>query len=425
MRSTIFCEDVRPSSRRGTLVEAVLRPRKSLLNLLGRHGSAQPTVKADGRMSLSTDGSDVQSVSTIRAIIDQYLDDPRESVEGTVVGSSIYSDQTGYSDQTESDGDTIRARDPRNTDRRTSNAASSSAQSAENPPPRALRRMGDNWRESPGNLRRTALLHSLRDVETPGQTAEEALALLNGGASSSTASSAGARRRFAVAESATTPAEQKRRGLSALSMSNLVSRLAPRRYPRCTAPASLDEAISPKSGVSGDAAFDPTTAEMFIRECQGIADPTAFEDLADPVDAHEAEESAIHPAFRKDSTIKGSIHWGKASDGCYERSRQRAQTMIPEIEADMAMRVRKAELDATTARSRSNSTVLCDTAFDPQWRPDDPRKYSRRHRLSSLYGSEAVDQWQVVKTSGQEQEKCTCMKAARASDRISSSPFPA
>ncbi|KAK3073231.1 hypothetical protein LTR53_005378 [Teratosphaeriaceae sp. CCFEE 6253] len=376
-------------------------------------------------MSLSTDGSDVQSVSTIRAIIDQYLDDPRESVEGTTVGSSIYSDQTGYSEQTESDSDTIRGRETRNAKRRRSSDASSSAHSAEYPPARALRRTGDNWRESLGNLRQTAVLHSLRDVETPGQTADEALALLNGGASSSTASSAGARRRFAVAGSAPTPAEQKRRGLSALSMSNLVSRLAPRRNPRPTAPASPDEAISPRTGVSEHATFDPTTAEMFIRDYKGIADPTAFGVLADPVDAHEADESAIHPAFRKDSTIKGSIHWGKASDRCYERSRQRAQTMISRIEADMAMRVRKAELDAVTARSRSNSTLLCDTAFDPQWRPDDPRKYSRRHRLSSLYGSEAVDQWELVNTTEPEQEKCACMKSAGASDRISSSPFPA
>ena len=357
MRSGIFGgndrqDEVRPLRRRSTLVEALLRPQKSLLNLIGRRDTAGQAHNDHFGVD-DTDVSEAHSVNSVRAVVDQEIGEgePRESVEETVA----------YSEQTESDSDTSTLRG--NADRRTSSDSVSSVQTVEHGPRRALRRTSEFFRRSIGNLRQTALLDSLRDVESSGQMADDAPSALNGGVGSSIMGDEAAVAGSGAAESGLVGIRQK---LSRLG-------LALRDTAKAGAPVNEDELISPKTGVPENSNAGPSAVPM----------ETCWRN-AEGVNAYQIADAIVDPDKRNDSA---------------EVVEEQTKPLAPEVEAEIAHldRMLEARPEMTSTRSRS-STIECEIAFDPNWRPDDPREYSRRHRLSSLHGSETVDMWEVVKS---------------------------
>ncbi|KAK0917891.1 hypothetical protein LTR91_021407 [Friedmanniomyces endolithicus] len=431
MRSTIFGGDGRDrteeraqsSSRRSTLVEAMWRPQRSLFNVLGRRDDgARPHASEDDNRGYGMVGSDDgESISTVRPIDRDREYTPRESVEQwTNYGSSLYSDN--FTDTT--DSDTIRRQYLGGPARRLSNGTASTVDMSVGLRARTLRRTSEFWRRSVGNLRQTAFLDSLRDVETPGQTANEAFALLNGGVEVSTAvaaqepsvaemeasrrsrtvrglssASTAAPGRFSVAESDVAVAKRRNK-LSALSMSNLLSKIGLRGTDRPAAAVEDDEAISPKTAVPKSTAR-VGRAEAFSREYRALVDVHAaaygiYEnsvlgdgDSARPSDTGTRNDSAAAKASAE-VTHKATGSAGPAT------ASKTAAARDPAVEAEIAHleRMLQAKPDMASTRSRS-STLECELAFDPQWRPDDPRGYSRRHHLSRLFGSEPVDPWEL------------------------------
>ncbi|TKA65266.1 hypothetical protein B0A55_10440 [Friedmanniomyces simplex] len=442
MRSTIFgggSSESRvepaawPSSRRSTLVGVMLRPQRSLFNLVGRRDAAPGQLHSsedDHRGYGMAWSDDAESVSTVRPVPRDREFTPRESVElSTTYGSSIYTGDLVT--DTESDSDTLRGQQPplRDTARRGSDDAASTVDASVGLPARTLRRTSDFWRRSVGNLRHTAFLDSLRNVETPGQTADEALELLNGGAGASATAAAerpgvaerDASRRSTVPRgnpSASTAAlgrsdvpesdaatVKRRTKLSALSMSNLMSKMGLRGGDKSSAAVENDEAISPKTAApERDAGVG--RAEAFSREYRAI------------VDVHAAAYGIYQPSVLGDGASRGGgenrnnsaaakasaelVQKAKGSSSAGPSRASETPAAVgrdSEVEAEVAhlTRMLQAKPDMASSRSRS-STLECEMAFDPQWRPDDPREYSRRHHLSRLYGSEAVDPWELVKT---------------------------
>ncbi|KAK1061454.1 hypothetical protein LTR74_011081 [Friedmanniomyces endolithicus] len=431
MRSTIFGGDGRDrteeraqsSSRRSTLVEAMFRPQRSLFNVLGRRDdTARPNAREGDDRGYGMVGSDDgQSISTVRPVHRDREYTPRESVEQwTNYGSSLYSDN--FTDTT--DSDTIRRQYLGGSVRRLSTGTASTVDVSVGLRARTLRRTSEFWRRSVGNLRQTAFLDSLRDVETPGQTANEAFALLNGGVEVSTAvaaqepsvaemeasrrsrtvrglssASIAAPGRFSVVESDVAVAKRRNK-LSALSMSNLLSKIGLRGTDRPAAAVEDDEAISPKTAVPKSTAR-VGRAEAFSREYRALVDVHAaaygiYEnsvlgdgDSARPSDTGTRNDSAAAKASAE-VTHKATGSAGPAT------ASKTAAARDPAVEAEIAHleRMLQAKPDMASTRSRS-STLECELAFDPQWRPDDPREYSRRHHLSRLFGSDPVDPWEL------------------------------
>ncbi|KAK0328445.1 hypothetical protein LTR82_000375 [Friedmanniomyces endolithicus] len=428
MRSTIFGGDskdrteerAQSSSRRSTLVGAVLRPRRSLLNVLGRRDdAARPHVSENDNRGYGVVGSDDgESVSTFRPIHRDREYTPRESVEQwTNYGSSLYSDN--FTDTT--DSDTIRGQYLGDPARRRSNDTASMVNMNVGLRVRTLRRTSEFWRRSVGNLRQTAFLDSLRDVETPGQTADEAFALLNGGVGAppaaaaeesgvvemevsrrsgtagglSSASTAASGRR-SVVESDVAVAKRRNK-LSALGMNNLLSKIGLRGTNRPGAAVEDDEAISPKTAVRKSHA-GIGRADAFSREYRAL------------VDVHAAaygiyENSVLGDGASARPSDTGTRNDSAAAKASAEVTQNTTAVRDPAVEAEIAHleRMLQAKPDMASTRSRS-STLECELAFDPQWRPDDPREYSRRHHLSRLFGSEPVDPWELVTTKKPSEE---------------------
>ncbi|KAK0281824.1 hypothetical protein LTR35_002991 [Friedmanniomyces endolithicus] len=435
MRTTIFGGDGRDrteeraqsSSRRSMLVEAMLRPQgpqRSLFNVLGRRDdAARPHAsEIDNRGYGMVGSDDGQSISTVRPIHRDREYTPRESVEQwTNYGSSLYSDN--FTDTT--DSDTIRRQYLGGPTHRLSNGTASTVDMSVGLRTRTLRRTSEFWRRSVGNLRQTAFLDSLRDMETPGQTADEAFALLNGGVGATPAAAAtesglpemdasyrsgtarglssastAAPGRLGVVESDVAVAKRRNK-LSALSMSKLMSKIGLRGTDRPVAAVEDDEAISPMTAVPRRNA-GIGRAEAFSREYRALVDVQNSvlrdSDSAWPSDTGTRNDSAAAKASAV-VTHKATGSAGPASASKTTAVRESA------VEAEIAHleRMLKAKPDMASTRSRS-STLDCELAFDPQWRPDDPREYSRRHHLSRLFGSEPVDPWELVTTSKPSEE---------------------
>ncbi|KAK0265711.1 hypothetical protein LTS09_000948 [Friedmanniomyces endolithicus] len=402
MRSIIFGGDGRDrieeraqsSSRWSTLVGAMLRPQRSLLNVLGRRDdAARAHAREDNDRGYGMVGSDDgQSISTVRPIHRDREYTPRESVEQwTNYGSSLYSDN--FTNTT--DSDTIRHQYLGGPVRRQSNGTASAVD--------------------------TAFLDSLRDVETPGQTADEAFALLNGGVGAPPAVAAqesgvvemdascisrtarglssvstAAPGRSSVVESDVAVAKRRNK-LSALSMSNLLSKIGLRGTDRPAAAVQDDEAISPKTAGPGSNARIGG-AEAFSREYRAL------------VDVHAAaygiyQNSVFGDGDSARPSDTGTRNDSAAAKASAEVTQKTTAVRHPAVEAEIAHleRMLKAKPDMASTRSRS-STLECELAFDLQWRPDDPREYSRRHHLSRLFGSEPVDPWELVTTSKPSEE---------------------
>ncbi|KAK0922098.1 hypothetical protein LTR91_007632 [Friedmanniomyces endolithicus] len=428
MRSIIFGGDGRDrieeraqsSSRRSTLVRAMLRPQRSLLNVLGRRDdAARAHAREDNDRGYGMVGSDDgQSISTVRPIHRDREYTPRESVEQwTNYGSSLYSDN--FTNTT--DSDTIRHQYLGGPVRRQSNGTASAVDVSVGLRARTLRRTSEFWRRSVGNLRQTAFLDSLRDVETPGQTADEAFAMLNGGVGAPPAVAAqesgvvemdascisrtarglssvstAAPGRSSVEESDVAVAKRRNK-LSALSMSNLLSKIGLRGTDRPAAAVQDDEAISPKTAGPGSNARIGG-AEAFSREYRAL------------VDVHAAaygiyQNSVFGDGDSARPSDTGTRNDSAAAKASAEVTQKTTAVRHPAVEAEIAHleRMLKAKPDMASTRSRS-STLECELAFDLQWRPDDPREYSRRHHLSRLFGSEPVDPWELVTTSKPSEE---------------------
>jgi len=388
--------------------------------VLGRRDdAARPHVSENDNRGYGVVGSDDgESVSTIRPIHRDREYTPRESVEQwTNYGSSLYSDN--FTDTT--DSDTIRGQYLGDPARRRSNDTASMVNMNVGLRVRTLRRTSEFWRRSVGNLRQTAFLDSLRDVETPGQTADEAFALLNGGVGAppaaaaeesgvvemevsrrsgtagglSSASTAASGRR-SVVESDVAVAKRRNK-LSALGMNNLLSKIGLRGTNRPGAAVEDDEAISPKTAVRKSHA-GIGRADAFSREYRAL------------VDVHAAaygiyENSVLGDGASARPSDTGTRNDSAAAKASAEVTQNTTAVRDPAVEAEIAHleRMLQAKPDMASTRSRS-STLECELAFDPQWRPDDPREYSRRHHLSRLFGSEPVDPWELVTTTKPSEE---------------------
>ncbi|KAK5692461.1 hypothetical protein LTR97_010770 [Elasticomyces elasticus] len=291
-------DDARPQSRRGTIVEAMLRPRRSLANLLGRGDGGEEEAHAS-----SDELDEAQSVYSVRAGPEyrERQDEPRESVE-----SSLYSrdtDRLSYASD-----DTVRGRNHSNAAGRTSRGSEFEAEKSTSLPARTLRRASQFWQKSVTDLRRIAFQDSLRDIETPGQTASEALALLEGGNSASPLPaeapgqsggvkkpempatrrksmlsvlsigrpSAAAAELNSDPEKAAAAATKRKSRLSALSMGNIMSSVGLNSAKSPTATTPND--VSPRTQAQGEQPKrgpHRVTADEYARQYQSMLPPSS------------------------------------------------------------------------------------------------------------------------------------------------------
>ncbi|KAK3637328.1 hypothetical protein LTR56_013677 [Elasticomyces elasticus] len=418
-------EDVaRPQRRRGTIVDAMLRPRRSLANLLGRGDGAEEEAHA------SSDGLDepdeAQSVRTFRAGPEyrQSEDEPRDRDM----------DELSYASD-----DTVRGRSPSNAARRTSRGSEFEEETSASLPARTLRRASQFWQKSVTDLRRIAFQDSLRDIETPGQTAAEALALLEGGNSTSPlpaeapgqsggvekAAVAAAKRKsrlsvLSIGKSSAAAAEldddpakaaaaatKRKSRLSALSMSNIMSSVGLNRAksPTATTPGSD---VSPRTQAPGEApkrGLQRVTADEYARQYQSMLPPSndayaAFR--AQHIASFAAERNGLNTTDRKDvdaaDRSDSKLTEAQRSQGSADTSR--AQKMRATVGQPMAAErepfsFESERREAFTGSSRDSSATLDCGAFAPHFRLDDPRLFSDRQR--KVYGSIPLDQWEAGK----------------------------
>ncbi|KAK5734737.1 hypothetical protein LTR17_008667 [Elasticomyces elasticus] len=420
-------EDVaRPQSRRGTIVDAMLRPRRSLANLLGRGDGGEEEAHTS-----SDELDEAQSVKTFRAGPEyrQSEDEPRESAE-----SSLYSrdtDELSYASD-----DTVRGRNPGSAAQRTSCGSELEEDMSASLPARTLRRASQFWHKSLTDLRRIAFQDSLRDIETPGQTAAEALALLEGGNSASPlpaeapeqsggvekAEIPAIRRKsrlsvlsigkpFAAAaelngdpEKAAAAATKRKSRLSALSMGNIMSSVGLNSVKSPTATTPND--VSPRTQAPGEQpkrGLQRVTADEYARQYQSMLPPgndayAAFREQH--IARYAAERNGFNNADRKDvdaaDRSDSKLTEAQRSQGSAETSR--AQKMLATVGQPMAAAEREPfsfeseRREAFTGSSRDSSATLDCGAFAPQFRLDDPRLFSDRQR--KVYGSIPLDQWE-------------------------------
>ncbi|KAK3648020.1 hypothetical protein LTR56_007720 [Elasticomyces elasticus] len=414
-------EDVaRPQSRRGTIVEAILRPRRSLANLLGRGDSGEEEAHAS-----SDELDEAQSVHSFRAGPEyrESQDEPRESVE-----SSLYSRDTDRSSY--ASDDTVRGRNPSTAAGRTSRGSEFEEEMSASLPARTLRRASQFWQKSVTDLRRIAFQDSLRDIETPGQTAAEALALLEGGKSASPlpaeapeqsgavgkAAVAATKRKskpFAAAaelngdpEKAAAAATKRKSRLSALSMGNIMSSVGLHSAKPPTATTPND--VSPRTQAPGEQpkrGLRRVTADEYARQYQSMLPPSS-----DAYAAFRAEHIARYAAERDGLTTTdpkdvdaadrsdSKLAEAQRSQGSAETSRaqKKRATVGQPIAADREPFSFESERrEAFTGSSRDSSTTLDCGAFAPQFRLDDPRLFSDRQR--KVYGSIPLDEWEAGK----------------------------
>ncbi|KAK5714667.1 hypothetical protein LTR17_017122 [Elasticomyces elasticus] len=427
-------EDVaRPHSRRGTIVDAMLRPRRSLANLLGRGDGGEEEAH-----SSSDELDEAQSVRTFRAGPEyrQSEDEPRESVESSLYSHSIYSrDTDGLSYASD---DTVRGRNPSNGARRTSRGSEFEEEMSTSLPARTLRRASQFWQKSVTDLRRIAFQDSLRDIETPGQTAAEALALLEGSNNASPlpaeapeqsgsvekAEMPATRRKSRLSvlsigkpsaaaaelngdpEKDAVAATKRKSRLSALSISNIMSSVGLNSAKSPTATTPND--VSPRTQAPGEQpkrGLQRVTADEYARQYQSMLPPgsdayAAFREQhiaryaaernglinADPkdVDAADRSDSKLTEAQRS----QGSAETSRAQ----ERRATVGQPMAAEREPFSFDSERR---EALKGSSRDSSATLDCGAFAPQFRLDDPRLFSDRQR--KVYGSIPLDQWEAGK----------------------------
>ncbi|KAK5680591.1 hypothetical protein LTS10_007524 [Elasticomyces elasticus] len=422
-------EDIaRPQSRRGTIVDAMLRPRRSLANLLGRGDGGEEEAHTS-----SDELDEAQSVRTFRAGPEyrQSEDEPRESVE-----SSLYSrDTDGLSYASD---DTIRGRNPSNAALRASRGSEFEEEMSASLPARTLRRASQFWQKSVTDLRRIAFQDSLRDIETPGQTAAEALALLEGGNGASPlpaeapeqsggvekAEMPATRRKSRLSvlsigkpsaaaaelngdpEKAAAAATKRKSRLSALSMGNIMSSVGLNSAKSPTATTPND--ISPRTQAPGELpkrGLQRVTADEYARQYQSMLPPgsdayAAFR--AQHIARYAAERNGLNTTNPKDvdaaDRSDSKLTEAQRSQGSAETSRaqKRRATVGQPMAADREPFSFESERrEAFTGSSRDSSATLDCGAFAPQFRLDDPRLFSDRQR--KVYGSIPLDQWEAGK----------------------------
>ncbi|KAK4898070.1 hypothetical protein LTR27_004456 [Elasticomyces elasticus] len=430
-------EDVaRPQRRRGTIVDAMLRPRRSLANLLGRGDGAEEEAHASSDELDEPD--EAQSVRTFRAGPEyrQSEDEPRESVESSFYTHSIYSrDMDGLSYASD---DTIRGRNPSNAAQRASRGSEFEEEMSASLPARTLRRASQFWQKSVTDLRRIAFQDSLRDIETPGQTAAEALARLEGGNSASPlpveapeqsggvekAEMPATRRKSRLSvlsigkpsaaaaelngdpEKAAAAASKRKSRLSALSMSNIMSSVGLNSAKSPTATTPND--VSPRTQAPGEQpkrGLQRVTADEYAMQYQSMLPPSsdayaAFR--AQHIASYAAERDGLNTTDRKDvdaaDRSDSKLTEAQRSQGSAETSRaqKRRATVDQPMAADREPFSFESERrEAFTGSSRDSSATLDCGAFAPQFRLDDPRLFSDRQR--KVYGSIPLDQWEAGK----------------------------
>ncbi|KAK4956297.1 hypothetical protein LTR10_005819 [Elasticomyces elasticus] len=422
-------EDVaQPQSRRGTIVDAMLRPRRSLANLLGRRDGGEEEAHAS-----SDEPDEAQSVRTFRAGPEyrQSQDERRESVE-----SSLYSrdtDRLSYASD-----DTVRGLNSSNAVGRTSRGSEFEEDMNSSLPARTLHRASQFWQKSVTDLRRIAFQDSLRDIETPGQTAAEALTLLEGGNSASPilaeapersggvekAEIPATRRKSRLSvlsigkpsaaaaelngdpEKAAAAATKRKSRLSALSMGNIMSSVGLNTAKSPTATTPND--VSPRTQAPGEQpkrGLHRVTADEYARQYQSMLPPSsdayaAFR--AQHIARYAAERNGLTTTDPKDVDAAGrsdsKLAEAQRSPGSAETSRaqkKRATVGQPMAADREPFSFESERREAYTSSSRDSSATLDCAAFAPQFRLDDPRLFSDRQR--KVYGSIPLDEWEAGK----------------------------